>query len=89
MPRWAFAWLGDKVIVSCSPNVWEFTDRQPTARWPRKKPLFTKTGRQQHDHGAHAFVFGPDGKLYWNFGNEGHSVHDKPASRSSIWKATK
>jgi hypothetical protein len=28
--------------------------------------LFTKTAR--HDHSNHAFVFGPDGRLYWNFG---------------------
>ena len=43
----------------------------------KKEVLFTKTGQPQHDHSAHAFVFGPDGKLYWNFGNAGHAVHDK------------
>jgi putative membrane-bound dehydrogenase-like protein len=68
--------LGNKVIVSCSPNVWEFTD-DGAGRAVKKEALFTNTGRQQHDHGAHAFVSGPDGKLYWNYGNEGHSVHDK------------
>ena len=31
----------------------------------------------QHDHSAHTFVFGPDGKLYLNFGNTGEAVHDK------------
>ncbi len=25
---------------------------------------------------AHSFLFGPDGKLYWNFGNTGKQVHD-------------
>src|SRR5678816_1162456 len=28
-------------------------------------------------HGMHAFVFGPDGKLYGNFGNEGQRLQDK------------
>jgi len=26
---------------------------------------------------VHAFVFGPDGKLYFNFGNAGEEIHDK------------
>ena len=68
--------LGNKVIVSSSPNVLVFTF-DGNDRILKKEALFTKTGRSQHDHTAHAFVFGPDGKLYWNFGNEGHSVHDK------------
>lgn len=67
--------LGDKVIVSCSPTIWQFTIGSD-GRMAEKKPLFTNTGIAQHDHGAHKFVFGPDGEVYWNFGNEGHSVHD-------------
>ena len=39
--------------------------------------LFTKAGDPQHDHSTHAFLFGPDGKLYWNVGNTGHRVCDK------------
>ena len=68
--------LGNRVIVSCSPNVFVFTndDHDNAAK---KEVLFTKPGQPQHDHGAHAFVFGPDGKLYWNFGNAGQRVHDK------------
>ncbi len=68
--------LGNKVIVSCSPNVLVFTF-DDNDKILKKEFLFTKTGISQHDHSAHAFVFGPDGKLYWNFGNEGHAVHDK------------
>ncbi len=68
--------LGSRVIVSCSPNVWSFTD-DGTGHVAKKEALFTKTGVSQHDHSAHAFVFGPDGRLYWNFGNQGFSVHDK------------
>jgi putative membrane-bound dehydrogenase-like protein len=68
--------LGNKVIVSCSPNVIVFTFDE-NDKITKKEVLFTKTGVSQHDHTAHSFVFGPDGRLYWNFGNEGHSVHDK------------
>ena len=68
--------LGNRVIVSCSPNIWVFTDEDGDDRPDRKEALFTNTGRAQHDHSAHAFVFGPDGKLYWNFGNTGQAVHD-------------
>ncbi|HLJ92314.1 MAG TPA: PVC-type heme-binding CxxCH protein [Gemmataceae bacterium] len=69
--------LGNKAIVSASPNVFVFTFDEQTDQILKKEVLFTKTGRTQHDHTAHAFFFGPDGKLYWNFGNEGKAVHDK------------
>jgi putative membrane-bound dehydrogenase-like protein len=42
----------------------------------RKEILFQGIGGEQHDHGAHAFVFGPDGKLYFNMGNEGKQLFD-------------
>jgi putative membrane-bound dehydrogenase-like protein len=68
--------LGNKVIVSASPNVFVFTF-DDNDKILKKEVLFANTGIRQHDHTAHTFVFGPDGKLYWNFGNEGHHVHDK------------
>ncbi len=68
--------LGNKVIVSCSPNVFVFT-KDDDDKVIKKEVLFTKTGIPQHDHSAHSFVFGPDGRLYWNFGNTGGAVHDK------------
>jgi putative membrane-bound dehydrogenase-like protein len=68
--------LGNKVIVSASPNVLVFTFDE-NDKITKKEVLFSKTGIAQHDHTAHSFVFGPDGRLYWNFGNEGHAVHDK------------
>ncbi|MFO1066592.1 MAG: PVC-type heme-binding CxxCH protein [Pirellulales bacterium] len=68
--------LGNRVIVSASPNVWIFTDDNGDDVADRKELFFTKTGDPQHDHSAHSFSFGPDGKLYWNFGNTGHQVHD-------------
>lgn len=68
--------LGNKVIVSCSPNIWVFTDEDGDDVPDRKELFFSNTGQPQHDHSAHSFLFGPDGKLYWNFGNTGKAVHD-------------
>ena len=63
--------LGNKVIVSCSPNVFVFTDENGDDKADKKEILFSGLGGYQHDHAVHAFLFGPDGKLYFNFGNEG------------------
>lgn len=68
--------LGNRVIISASPHVWMFTDTDGDDKPDEKKLLFTNTGQPQHDHSAHSFLFGPDGKLYWNFGNTGKAVHD-------------
>ncbi len=68
--------LGDKVVVSCSPNVFVFTDNGE-GKPPTKELVLTGISGQQHDHGMHAFVFGPDGKLYGNFGNEGKQLRDR------------
>src|SRR5580698_1501276 len=68
--------LGNRVIVTASPNVFVFIDTDGDGKADKKEVLFTKTGSPQHDHSAHTFLFGPDGRLYWNFGNQGNSVHD-------------
>ena len=68
--------LGDQVIVSDSPNVFRFTDNGPD-KPPTKELMFTGISGVQHDHGMHTFVFGPDGKLYFNFGNAGEHIKDK------------
>jgi putative membrane-bound dehydrogenase-like protein len=68
--------LGNKVIVSASPDIFVFTFDE-NDKVLKKEKLFTKTGQPQHDHSAHSFVFGPDGKYYWNVGNTGKAVHDK------------
>ncbi|MEM7234430.1 MAG: PVC-type heme-binding CxxCH protein [Planctomycetota bacterium] len=69
--------LGNRVIVTSSPNVWVFTDLDGDDKPDRQELLFTKTGHPEHDHSAHSFVFGPDGRLYWNFGNTGQGVYDR------------
>lgn len=68
---------GRKVIVSCAPDVFVFHDDDGDLKADRRESLFTKTGIPQHDHSVHAFVVGPDGRWYFNFGNTGKAVHDK------------
>jgi putative membrane-bound dehydrogenase-like protein len=69
--------MGNKAIVSQSPFVWIFYDDNGDDRADRKEILFQDIGEEQHDHGVHAFTFGADGKLYFNFGNAGHQLRDK------------
>jgi putative membrane-bound dehydrogenase-like protein len=69
--------MGNRAIVSQSPYVWLFTDDDGDDRADRKEIIFQGMKGEQHDHGMHAFVFGPDGKFYFNFGNEGQLLLDK------------
>ncbi|MET0244408.1 MAG: PVC-type heme-binding CxxCH protein [Flavitalea sp.] len=69
--------LGNRVIVSQSPYVWALYDDNGDDKADRREILFQGIGGEQHDHGVHAFTFGPDGKLYFNFGNEGVRLKDK------------
>src|SRR5436190_13226773 len=66
--------LGNKVIVSTSPNVFVLTDTDGDGKADKRELLFTGISGRDHDHGVHAFVFGPDGKLYFNMGNEGKQL---------------
>jgi putative membrane-bound dehydrogenase-like protein len=69
--------LGNKILVSQSPFVWAFYDDDGDDKADRKEIVFQGIGGEQHDHGMHTFIFGPDGKLYFNFGNEGKTLKDK------------
>jgi putative membrane-bound dehydrogenase-like protein len=75
--------LGNKVIVSCSPHVFVFTDSDGDDKADKREVLFTGIKGVQHDHGVHAFVFGPDGKLYFNMGNDGRQI-ERPVSSPEI-----
>ena len=68
--------LGNRVIVSAGPHVLCFTDEDGDDKPDKKEVWFQGIGGVQHDHGIHAFLFGPDGKLYFNFGNEGKHLFD-------------
>lgn len=69
--------LGDRAIVSANDSVFFLIDTDGDLKADKKEFLFTGIGGTQHDHGIHAFVFGPDGRLYFNFGNSGHQIKDK------------
>jgi putative membrane-bound dehydrogenase-like protein len=69
--------MGNKAIVSRSPNVFIFTDTDGDDVADKKELLFTGISGEEHDHGMHSFTFGPDGKLYFNFGNEGQQLRDR------------
>jgi putative membrane-bound dehydrogenase-like protein len=66
--------LGDKIIVSCSPNVFVFTDANGDDVPDSKALMFTGIQGEQHDHGMHTFIFGHDGRLYFNMGNAGETL---------------
>ncbi len=68
--------MGNKVIVSQSPNVWLFTDTNGDDVADKKEILFKGIGGNQNDAGVHAFVFGPDGNFYFNYGNAGGQLVD-------------
>ncbi|HSJ04223.1 MAG TPA: PVC-type heme-binding CxxCH protein, partial [Verrucomicrobium sp.] len=65
---------GTKVIVSASPNIWLLTDADGDDKAEKAEKIFVVGGNFDHDHNAHAVVFGPDGKFYFNFGNEGREL---------------
>jgi putative membrane-bound dehydrogenase-like protein len=68
---------GIRAIVSALDSVFFLIDDDGDLKADRKEVLFTGIGGAHHDHGVHAFHFGPDGKLYFNFGNEGKQIKDK------------
>ncbi len=68
---------GTKAIVSVGDQVLIMTDEDGDDQADKQEVLFSGISGTQHDHGIHAFVFGPDGKLYFNFGNNGRQLKDK------------
>ncbi|WP_397383228.1 PVC-type heme-binding CxxCH protein [Prosthecobacter sp.] len=69
--------LGNKALISCGDDVFWLIDDNGDDKADRKELIFTKIGGAQHDHGIHAFHFGPDGRLYFNFGNASKQLCDK------------
>lgn len=69
--------LGNKALISCGDDVFWLIDENGDDKADRKELMFTHIGGAQHDHGIHAFHFGPDGRLYFNFGNAGKQLCDK------------
>ena len=70
--------IGNKVIVSCSPNLIVYTDENGDDKPDKKEILLTGFGGKDHDHSLHSVTAGPDGNWYFNTGNAGpHTVTDK------------
>lgn len=67
---------GTRAIVSAKDSVFFLIDDDGDLKADRKEMLFTGIAGTEHDHGIHAVVFGPDGKLYFNFGNAGKRICD-------------
>ena len=72
--------LGNRVIVSANDKVQVLIDDDGDDKVDRKETLFSGISGTQHDHGIHAFIFGPDGRLYFNFGNNGKQLKDRYGS---------
>lgn len=70
--------IGNKIYVSCSPNLIVYTDEDGDDVPDKKEIFLTGFGGLDHDHSLHAIVGGADGKLYFTTGNAGpHVVTDK------------
>ena len=70
--------IGNKVIVSASPDLVVYTDENGDDKADKKEVLLTGFGGRDHDHSLHSVVAGPDGRWYFNVGNAGpHIVTDK------------
>ena len=72
--------LGDKVYISQSPDLIVYT-KDADDNIVKREVLLTGFGGIDHDHGLHAVVFGPDGKYYFNIGNQGFDVTDRSGTR--------
>ncbi len=77
--------LGNKVIISQSPNLIVYTkDEQDNIL--NKEVLLTGWHGVDHDHGLHSVVFGHDGRYYFNSGDLGFDVKDRIGKR---WVSSK
>ncbi len=70
--------IGKRVFVSCSPNIFVYTDTDGDDHADKREVFLTGFGGFNHDHGVHSIVAGDDGWLYLAVGNAGpHIVRDK------------
>lgn len=76
--------LGNKVIVSQSPDLFVYT-KDEDDRILSRETLLSGWGGVDHDHGLHAVLFGHDGRYYFNSGDQGFDITDRSgkAFRSS------
>ncbi len=72
--------LGDKVIVSQSPDLIVYT-KDDQDRVVKREVLLSGWKGVDHDHGLHAVTFGHDGRYYFNSGDQGFDVTDRSGKR--------
>jgi len=66
--------IGNKVYVAQSPKMLVYTiDESGDKPVGPPEVLFSGFSGVNHDHGLHAAMFGPDGRMYFNSGNDGLS----------------
>ena len=68
--------LGNKVIVSQSPDLFVYT-KDEDDRIVSKETLLTGWRGLDHDHGMHVVLFGHDGRYYFNSGDQGFETTDR------------
>lgn len=68
---------GTRALISAGDSVFFLIDDDGDLKADRKEVLFSGIAGAFHDHGIHGVQFGPDGRLYFNFGNEGKYIKDK------------
>ena len=69
--------LDNKVYLSSSPYIVVLTDTDRDDQADQIDTLFDGMGQKQGDHNVHAMSIGPDGRLYFNFGNSAGKMLDK------------
>jgi putative membrane-bound dehydrogenase-like protein len=67
------AHLGNKVLISCSPNLLVFTDENADDKADKKDTLLTGFGGTKQQTGLHSVVAGADGNWYGGIGNVAHT----------------
>lgn len=74
--------IGNKVVVSMSPDLVVYTDKDgdkkfDPAKGDTREVLLTGFNGRNHDHSLHSVTVGPDGKWYFSAGNCGAKFTDK------------
>ncbi|MCA9100100.1 MAG: c-type cytochrome [Planctomycetales bacterium] len=80
---------GDQVYVATSPDLWVYEDKDGdlVADGPPRK-LLSGFGGENHDHGAHSLVLGPDHKWWMSHGDRGFDVSGTDGSHVAFqWGA--
>ena len=74
--------IGNKVVVSMTPDLIVYTDKDgdavfDAAKGDTREVLLTGFNGRKHDHSLHSVTVGPDGKWYFSCGNAGVKFTDK------------